>query len=231
MARPVYTAEQVEEGRRRLCEAALKLYRDSGYEAVTLREIGAAAGVSSATPYRFFESKEALFAQVRAVVYTHFGEYLQAADPKQGDPLQRLRRIGLAMVEFGLEHPDDYKLIFSMRQPPMESGSALYIARQRTLEHVIPICQQIIDSGRMSGDARVQVHVAWAGLHGLISFHVSGQLIHGCSIEQLVEPLLDRLFPDGGVSGASQAASEPTAKAKPVKKVAATKKAPSKRRS
>ena len=194
MARPVYTSEQIESGRHRLCEAALTLYRRSGYEAVTLREIGAIAGVSSATPYRFFESKEALFSQVRAMVYTHFGDYLRAADPKRGDPMQRLRRIALAMVEFGLKFPDDYRLIFSMRQPPMEPGSPLFLARKRTLDHVVPLCEKIIESGRMSGDAAIQVHVAWAGLHGLISFHVSGQLIHGCDMEQLVGPMLDRLF-------------------------------------
>lgn len=194
MGRPVYTSEQVEEGRRLLCEAALKLYRAQGYEAVTLREIGAEAGVSSATPYRYFESKEALFAQVRAMVYQSFGDYLQKADPKRGDPLRRLRKVATGMVRFGLERPDDYRLIFSMRQPPMARNSPLFIARQRTLDHVIPICQEIIDSGRMGGNALVQVHVAWAALHGVISFHVSNQLIHGCEMNEIVDPLLDRLF-------------------------------------
>lgn len=232
MARPVYTAEQVEEGRRRLCEAALKLYRESGYDAVTLREIGAAAGVSSATPYRFFDSKEALFTQVRAVVYAQFGEYLQAADPKRGDPLIRLRRVALAMVEFGLKFPDDYRLIFSMRQPPMAKDSLLYLTRAKTLEHVIPICQQIIDSGRMNGDARTQMHVAWASLHGLISFHVSNQLNLGCTIEELVNPMLDRLFAPTPAPRASRRAAvlpadktknRPKPAARPAQKVAAKK--------
>ncbi|MET0986646.1 MAG: TetR/AcrR family transcriptional regulator [Steroidobacteraceae bacterium] len=194
MGRPVYSQERVEQGRRALCDAALQLYRDRGYSAVTLREIGAAAGVSSATPYRFFESKETLFSHVRATVYTHFGDFLRKADPKSGDPLLRLRKIALAMIEFGLRYPADYRLIFSMRQPPVAVGSALYVARRRTLEHVVPICQEIIDSGRFTGDARVHVHIAWTALHGLISFHVSNQLIHGCRLQDLVEPMLDRLF-------------------------------------
>ncbi|MET0983846.1 MAG: TetR/AcrR family transcriptional regulator [Steroidobacteraceae bacterium] len=221
MGRPVYSKERVEQGRRALCDAALELYRTRGYSAVTLREIGAAAGVSSATPYRFFESKETLFAHVRAAVYTHFGDFLRQADPKKGDPLQRLRRIGIAMVEFGLQYPADYRLIFSMRQPPVAVGSPLYLARRRTLEHVVPICQEIIDAGRLTGDARMHMHIAWTALHGLISFHVSNQLIHGCKLEDLIEPMLDRLFTVE--SGVSKSAARGTQTSRQLTKVASTK--------
>lgn len=221
MGRPVYSKERVEQGRRALCDAALQLYRARGYSAVTLREIGTAAGVSSATPYRFFESKETLFAHVRASVYAHFGDFLRQADPKKGDPLQRLRKIGMAMVEFGLRYPADYRLIFSMRQPPVAVGSALYLARRRTLEHVVPICQEIIDAGQLSGDARVHVHIAWTALHGLISFHVSNQLIHGCSLKDLIEPMLDRFF--APQSSVPSVAGRGTQASKRLTKVASTK--------
>lgn len=194
MGRPFYTDEQVRQGRRQLCEAALRLYRTKGYDAVTLRSLGAEAGMSSATPYRFFESKEALFEHVRAVVYAEFGEFLQKADPKHGDPLARLRLVSRAMIDFGLQRPEDYRLIFSMRQGPIEPDSDLFRAREKTLDHVLPICQMLIDSGRLSGDARVHVHVAWVALHGLMSFHVSNQLTHGCGIEELIDPMLDRLL-------------------------------------
>lgn len=209
MGRPFYSDERVEAGRRQLADAALKLYRQQGYEAVTLRSLGAAVGISSATPYRFFESKDALFDYVRTMVYTTFGEHLQAADPGSGDPMVRLRRVSEAMVDFGLKYPEDYRLIFSMRQGPIPPDSPLYIARRRTLEHVISLCQAIIDSGRMTGDARVQVHVAWAAIHGLVSFHVSNQLTHGVGIEDIVGPMLDRLYAPG--PGAAPKAAKKTA--------------------
>jgi AcrR family transcriptional regulator len=193
MGRPSYTDQQVQEGRRQLGEAALRLYRAKGYEAVTLRSLASEVGISSATPYRFFASKEAVFEYVRAIVYTEFGDYLDAADPGAGDPLERLRRIATAMVDYGLKRPDDYRLIFSMRQAPISADSPLHVARQRTLDRAIAICQQVIDSGRLVGDARVLLHVAWVAMHGLLSFHVSNQLTHGVGIEELIGPMLDRL--------------------------------------
>lgn len=210
MARPFYTQEQVEEGRARLAAAALKLYREHGYSAVTLKQVGAEVGVSSATPYRFFESKEALFERVRADVYRSFGEHLQRCDPKRGDAFLRLRRIARGIFEFGLNHPQDYRLIFSMRQPAVAPGELLFQERQRTIDHVLPICEEVIASRRMRGNALAQLHLAWAAIHGLISFHLTGNLVHGCELEDLIEPMLDRVFTPAGatptVQGAARAA-------------------------
>jgi AcrR family transcriptional regulator len=219
MGRPSYTDQQVQEGRRQLGEAALRLYRAKGYEAVTLRSLASEVGISSATPYRFFESKDALFEYVRADVYTHFAEHLKAADPGGGDPLIRLRRIAEGMLDFGLKFPEDYRLIFSMRQPPPQPGSRLHAVQKSSLDAVIPICQAIIDSGRWSGDARVQVHVSWAAIHGLISFHVSNQLIHGVSLQDIAGPMLDRLFAGSAGAGVARlpAGKASTAAPRPAK--------------
>ena len=194
MARPFHSEAQIEENRRRLCTAALALYRDQGYDAVTLRELGAVSGVSHATPYRYFASKDELFAQVRALVFTAFGEHLQARDTRRGDPLSRLRRIVLGFVDFAAQWPEDYRLIFSMRQPPTPKGSPLAEARRRTIEHVTGVCQEAIDAGLIRGDASTQVHLAWASLHGLLSLHVSNHLVHGRQLQDLVAPMIDRLF-------------------------------------
>lgn len=194
MARPLYTEEQVQEGRRRLCETALALYRAKGYSAVTLRELGAASGVSHATPYRYFASKEDLFLHVRALVFSRFADHLRERDPQRGDPVSRLRKILLAFIEFARLWPEDYRLIFSMRQPATLSDSPLAVARRRAIEHVTGVCQEAIDAGQIEGDASVHVHLAWTTVHGLVSLHVSQHLVHGCTLDDLLEPMLDRLF-------------------------------------
>jgi AcrR family transcriptional regulator len=48
------------ETRRRLYETALRLIAERGWEATTLRDIGAEAGVSAALLYRYFPSKSAV---------------------------------------------------------------------------------------------------------------------------------------------------------------------------
>ena len=196
MARPALSGEQIEEERRRLCFAALRLYRAHGYEAVTLRKLGAAAGVSHATPYQYFRSKDDLFLHVRAEVFRQLGDFLLNKDPLRGDPLSRLRRIVAAIAEFGCTAPDDYRLLFSMRQIVAPADSPLAIARGRVLDYGLSVCQQAIDSGQIKGDASTQLHLALAGVHGLLSLHVSNLLVNGRSLDDLLTPMLDHLFPE-----------------------------------
>lgn len=184
----------MEETRSRLVAAALALYRARGYEAVTLRELGAACGLSYATPYRYFTSKDELFSLVRAEVFKSFGEYLKERDPVRAAPLLRLRRVLRAYIEYAQDCPEDYRLIFSMRQPPCAPDSPLGLARRETVDYVISVGQAAIDGGQLKGDASTFVQLVWAGLHGLLSLHVGNQLIHGRSLDDLLDPMLDSIF-------------------------------------
>ncbi|HTW61455.1 MAG TPA: TetR family transcriptional regulator [Terracidiphilus sp.] len=49
-----------EETRRRILASALKVFRERGFEAATMREIAAAAGVAVGAAYYYFDSKDAL---------------------------------------------------------------------------------------------------------------------------------------------------------------------------
>jgi len=60
--------EQVAENRRRILEAAGRLFRQHGFEAVTVAEIMQAAGLTHGGFYGYFASKKALFAGALADV-------------------------------------------------------------------------------------------------------------------------------------------------------------------
>ncbi len=194
MARPVLSDDQVEETRGRLCLAALNLYRAEGYEAVTLRELGAVAGVSHAMLYRYFRSKEDLFVYVRAAVFLQLGAHLQSRDPRDADPLTRLRSIALGLADYGRVSPEDYRLIFSMRQAVTSADSPVAKARTQVLAQVVEVCQLAIDAGQISGDAVTQAHLIWTSVHGLLSLHVSNLLVNGRSLDDLLPPILDHLL-------------------------------------
>ncbi len=64
--RPRKTADERDDGNRRreLIEGAARLFRQQGFSATTTRDIAAAAGMQSGSPFYHFESKEALLAEV-----------------------------------------------------------------------------------------------------------------------------------------------------------------------
>src|SRR6202047_1526181 len=84
-----------EHARQEILEAAYKLLRDKGFNGVGSHEIAQAAGVSSATLYRWWKSKEeilfdACFERMKPIL----------AIPETGSGLTRLRRYVLRATEF-----------------------------------------------------------------------------------------------------------------------------------
>jgi TetR/AcrR family transcriptional repressor of nem operon len=61
--------EQVAENRQKILDAASRLFRARGYEAVTVAEVMKAAGLTHGGFYGYFESKDDLIAQTLAHVY------------------------------------------------------------------------------------------------------------------------------------------------------------------
>jgi AcrR family transcriptional regulator len=86
------------ETRQRLQEQALRLFVERGYEATTVEQIAAAAGVSHMTFFRYFPTKE------DAVLADSYDPLLVAAiqaRPPTEDPVTRIRtavREGLAVI-------------------------------------------------------------------------------------------------------------------------------------
>src|ERR1700739_2052367 len=84
-----------EQARQEILEAAYELLSDKGFNAVGSHEIAQAAGVSSATLYRWWKSKEeilfdACFERMKPIL----------AIPEGGSGLMRLRRYVLRATEF-----------------------------------------------------------------------------------------------------------------------------------
>jgi AcrR family transcriptional regulator len=84
-----------EQARQEILETAYKLLRDRGFNAVGSHEIAQAAGVSSATLYRWWKSKEEILFDA---CFEHMRPSL--AIPETGSGLTRLRRYVLRASEF-----------------------------------------------------------------------------------------------------------------------------------
>jgi AcrR family transcriptional regulator len=91
-----------EKTRQAILKAAFRLLRKHNFEAVTNQQIAKAAGVSSATLYRWWESKEAVLLEAYLETTRQLLPY-----GTRGSPLKRLRRYTLRVAEF-LRSPDGH---------------------------------------------------------------------------------------------------------------------------
>lgn len=190
MPRPALSDQQLFSMRQRLCDAALHIYKEEGYEAVSFRRLASYLDISHTQPYRVFDNKDELFAAVRLDCYQRFFAAIKEGDPQDQGPVARLYFLARAILHYVQANPADYRLMFSIHQPPLERYPELLGIRQETFDYLVVIAEQAHAAGIVKDDPRTVMHMAWVAVHGVLTLHTAGQLVHGHTLEDLVEPLL-----------------------------------------
>ena len=131
---------------------------------------------------------------LRVVCTQRFEAHVRAREAVTAPLPLRIRSVAEAYVDFVAQHGSEYQLIFSTHQPPPDQYPELLAARRSLFDHAIEVVQAGIDDGLLHGDARALTHLFWLSLHGLMSLHVAGQLVHGCALGDLIEPLIARII-------------------------------------
>lgn len=189
MGRPVLSDEEVSAFRRRATEAAADLFAQQGYEAFSMRALAKQLGCSHATPYRYFASKEELFACVRADGFRRFGEALRAGTADIEDPADRLRALGRAYLGFAQSAPAAFAVIFEMGQTtafPFVDEAALgaWSVLYGTIEDAV-------EAKVLAGEVALLAHTSWAGVHGVATLALAGKLTMGIEAASIVETMVE----------------------------------------
>jgi AcrR family transcriptional regulator len=110
--------------RNALIAEALSLVEKEGAEAISLRGLAEALGVSHSAPYRHFPDRDALLATVAAKGLTALVEVYETALTSRGNGRTRLRKALHGYVEFARSRPGLHALMFESdflgRVPPPE---------------------------------------------------------------------------------------------------------------
>jgi AcrR family transcriptional regulator len=176
-----------------LCDAAEQLFAAHGIEAVTIRQLAQALGVSAMTPYRYFSDKDAILAAVRARAFDRHAETLERAYARSGDPLARASAIGAAYVRFALDNPEAYKLMFDIHQANAEAYPDLVRAGERSRATMTAHLHALKDAGLLKGDPDLIGHMYWGALHGPIMLQLSGMLPPALDAQTLIAALMTAL--------------------------------------
>ena len=199
MPRPL-SDEDLAGFRERLIDAAERLFAQHGLEAVTMRQLAAALGVSPMTPYRYFTDKDAILAAVRARAFNRHAEALEAAfQAAKSDPVRASRAVGEAYVALALQHREAYKLMFDVSQPSEKDYPELIAAAERSRRTMTQHVSGLAGAGLIEGDLELIAHLYWAAVHGPLMLQFSGRLAPGYEAHKLIPALVGAL--DRGLAG------------------------------
>jgi AcrR family transcriptional regulator len=186
----------LEDFRARLCDAAEHMFAERGPEAVTIRELAAALGVSPMTPYRYFKDKDAILAAVRARAFDRHADLLEVAYAAYADnPAARPAALAQAYIQFALDHPEAYKLMFDVHQPSAGDYPDLVRAGERS-RRTMSLHMDRAERGDAplpQAEADFIAHMYWAALHGPLMLQMSGMLPAQISAPALIGALISNL--------------------------------------
>lgn len=183
-------AESAAATRRALLDAAAGLLDQGGPDAVTLREVGARAGVSRGAPYGHFADKEELLAELAIERWVGSRDRLRALRNDAGlGPRERLRGALSYTLELARDRPRLYALMFVA---PSRNPEALIAAASEAQDEFILIVAEAVGEDR----ARARAALLMSSTHGIASMEVSGQLAPekwGATSDDLLELLIDAI--------------------------------------
>lgn len=191
--RPVLTDEEVAEFRADVCRVAEVLFARHGVEGVTMRQIAAELDCSPTTAYRYFKNKDEILAAVRAAAFNRFCEVIEEATRSSPDPRKGARNVGQAYLDFALENPDAYRMMFDVSQAAVTGNAELAEALARARRSMVAYVAPLIDKGILRGETQALGQMLWASAHGLVMLRLSGIVADDTELRQLHERTMSAL--------------------------------------
>ena len=189
----ILTPNDVLQFRQRLCDLALKAFAEQGVEGMSLRGLAAAAGCSRSTPYRYFKNKADILAAVRQAQFQRMADENEAVAIQESDPDKRLVALARCYVSFAMANPDAYRVMFSVNQQDEQRYPELVKQITRANQSMKNAVNEALAKGTLHGDPTNIVHMLWAGLHGIVSLHLSDKLHLGRDMDELAEVMIRSL--------------------------------------
>ncbi|MGM7646013.1 TetR/AcrR family transcriptional regulator [Nocardia sp. JW2] len=179
--------------RRSLLDAAADLLDSGGPGAVTLREVGARAGVSRGAPYRHFPDKDSLLTVVATEALDQLADLAHEVRVDTGsDPADRLRRAMLALMTIGRRRPHTYRLMFAAPLGDPGVIAAAVRAADRTQEEFLTIVGDVVGTEHVRRIGALLL----TSVHGITDMEVNGHLGEekwGVTAEELVSELVSMI--------------------------------------
>ena len=175
--------KSAEDRRRQVIAAAKRIVLRQGFEALTMRRVARLSGVSAAALYLYFPDRLSLMAGVADELFhgllAAFREAIAGCEDDP-DPRARLRAVMTTYLDWGLSHPDEYRVIFmtpitgvaghrpgAEGVPAAPSGQATFGALQAEVARLIGL------GVFRPADPQVVAEAIWAAGHGLVSLLIT----------------------------------------------------------
>ncbi len=177
-----------------ILDAAEALLSKVGSEqGVSMRAVAQRVGVSTAALYLHFPDKFSLMDAVCHRGFEHFAVTIDTAAEAASDPLDALRRMGRAYIEFGLANPEKYKILMLQGDP--ERYASVPPEKMPGMDAFAMLVHRV-DEAMAAGVVRtadpfvVSVGV-WTALHGIVTAMIVMESFPWPPVDQVIDQVVE----------------------------------------
>ncbi|MCV3243006.1 TetR/AcrR family transcriptional regulator [Mesorhizobium sp. ZC-5] len=155
--------------RSELVAAAHALVKDEGYEGLTIRKLAKRVGYAPMSVYSYFADKQDILLALAEDVFEQLARRAERNLPEE--PLAALRHGMREFAAFGLENPNEYRIIFMTQKPqPADPEMAAELEKKNpallSMRKCVMAC---LEAGLLKGDEHAITTFLWTTTHGAIS--------------------------------------------------------------
>ena len=152
-----------------LMNLALAHIAKAGTEKLSLRALAREAGVSATAPYRHFPSKQCLLAALATRGFEELYERTRKAVETDLPIEERFVKMGTAYIEFALDNPTTYQIMFGTVLADFSSYDSLHEAANRSYGLVLSQLEELIETRGLDITRDQLGGIVWSGVHGMAS--------------------------------------------------------------
>lgn len=181
-------ARLLAERRKRILASAQGLFRDTGYDAVTMQDIADASEISKGSLYLQFHNKEDIVLALVEDSFAHIERFLSAEAKGQGSACDRLQRIAAAYVEYASEESSAQDNLWLLARLAADPASAHQSHVRESIERLNSIVSCVFEDGKADGSIRPDL--AAKDLVPLFTLVMTSFIERMSKIRRLVTPLI-----------------------------------------
>jgi AcrR family transcriptional regulator len=185
--------KQKQEIHKQILEASMRLFVEQGFANVSIRKIADLIEYSPTTVYLYFKDKDEILFQLHQMGFQLFQAMNDTLHSIQ-NPLVRLHKMGENYLDFGIQHPEYYDLMF-VQSSPMVTLSQMECTDWKNGDQAMGQLRNTLIDCMEQGfiaqtDPNILALTIWSAVHGLVSLAISGRMEKFLPGKEYIRPVM-----------------------------------------
>jgi len=209
MPKATRSVEEIAEVRERILDSALDILAKDGYDNLSMGRLGSRMNMTAANLYNYYGNKDEVLIAIHKKTFEMLLKTMRVAVGKETTPLERIRALAIAYVDFGIKNVNIYDIMFNrpIRQysdyigTPQEAlAFDEYNNSLKTLAFAVMVFRDYAETrpDLAKKDPKLLTIRHLSALHGIISLHNSRILFEmdenpGAVLKSVIDNVIESL--------------------------------------